>query len=130
MNTSVRSTRTWSLVGAAALACACFAGNALAAEHVVTIAVPVSSQGLDLSKPDDAKTFYIRLQNAAWLVCTRGTRVDLTPSEDPRGCYEKALGDGVRTAKAPLVTQLYLATHTLQEAAALRIELPAQVAAK
>jgi UrcA family protein len=130
MNRSIRSTRTWSLVGAAALACACFAGNAFAAEHVVSVSVQVSGQGLDLSKPEDAKTLYIRLQNAAWVVCTRGTRVDLKPSDDPKGCYENALGDAVRSVKAPMVTQVYLATHTLQEAAAHGIQRPAQVAAK
>jgi UrcA family protein len=128
MNMSIRSTRA--LVAAAALACTCFAGTASAKEHVVAVSVPVSSQGLDLSKPEDARTFYVRLTNAAWVVCTRGTRVDLEPSDDPKGCYEKALGDAVRSVKTPLVTQLYLATHTLQQAAAHGIQLPAQVAAK
>ncbi|MGP8033864.1 MAG: UrcA family protein [Steroidobacteraceae bacterium] len=130
MSTLTRSTRASSLVGAAALACTCFAGNASAAEHVVPVSVPVSSQGLDLSKSEDAKTFYVRLQNAAWVVCTRGTRVDLVPSDDLRGCYEKALGDAVRSVQTPMVTLVYLATHTLQEAAAHGIQLPAQYAAK
>jgi UrcA family protein len=130
MNTSIRITRASSLVGAAALACSCFAGNASAAGHVVPVSVPVSSQGLDLSKPDDANTFYVRLQNAAWVVCTRGTRVDLEPSDDVKGCYEKALGEAVRSVKAPLVTQLYLGTHTMKEAAARGIQLPAQFAVK
>jgi UrcA family protein len=130
MNTSIRIARASSLVGAAALACTCFAGNASAADHVVPVSVPVSSQGLDLTNLDDANTFYVRLQNAAWVVCTRGTRVDLEPSNDVKGCYEKALGSAVRTVKAPLVTQLYLGTHTLKEAAAHGIQLPAQVAVK
>jgi UrcA family protein len=130
MNTSIRIARASSLVGAAALACTCFAGNASAADHVVPVSVPVSSQGLDLTNLDDANTFYVRLQNAAWVVCTRGTRVDLEPSNDVKGCYEKALGSAVRTVKAPLVTRLYLGTHTLKEAAAHGIQLPAQVAVK
>ncbi|MGO9804555.1 MAG: UrcA family protein [Steroidobacteraceae bacterium] len=130
MSTLTRITRASSLVGATALACTCFAGNASAAEHVVPVSVPVSSQGLDLSKSEDAKTFYVRLQNAAWVVCTRGTRVDLVPSDDLRGCYEKALGDAVRSVQTPMVTLVYLATHTLQEAAAHGIQLPAQYAAK
>lgn len=130
MNTSIRITRASSLVGAAALVCSCFAGNASAAGHVVDVSVPVSSQGLDLSKPDDANTLYVRLQNAAWVVCTRGTRVDLEPSDNVKGCYEKALGQAVRSVGAPLVTQIYLGSHTMKQAAAYGIQLPAQFAVK
>jgi UrcA family protein len=130
MNRSIRTTRAASLIGAAALAYSCFAGNAAAGEHVVPVSIPVSSQGLDLSKAADAKTFYVRLKNAAWVVCTRGTRVGLTPSDDLTGCYEKALADAVRSVQAPMVTLLYLNTHTLQQAAARGIELPPQFAAK
>ena len=130
MNTSIRITRASSLVGAAALLCSAFAGNASAAGHVVPVSVPVSSQGLDLSKPDDAATFYVRLQNAAWVVCTRGTRVDLEPSDDVKGCFEKALAQAVRSVGAPMVTLAYLGTHTMKEAGAYGIRLPAQVAVK
>ena len=130
MNAIVRAARALSLVGAATLVCIGLAGNAAAGGHVVTVAVPVNSQGLDLGKPDDARTFYIRLQNAAWLVCTRGTRVNLEPVPDVKDCYEKALGNGVRAARTPLVTQLYLATHTMQQAAARGIQPAEQVAAK
>jgi len=115
---------------AAAVACALSAGNVAAKEHTVTVSVQISERGLDLSKPADAQRFYTRLQNAAWLVCTRGTRADLLPSDDPIRCVQKALGDAVRASNKPLVTQIYLATHTLQEAAAHGIELPATVAAK
>jgi hypothetical protein len=57
-------------------------------------------------------------------------RVDLVPFRDPQGCYEKALGNAVRAANLKLLTQVYLATHTLQEAAARGIDVPVQVAAK
>lgn len=130
MNGSTRTTRATSLIGAAVLACSGFAANVSAKDHVVDVSVPVESRGLDLNKPEDAKTFYVRMQNAAWVVCTRGTRVDLTPSDDLTGCYEKALGDAVRSARAPLVTLLYLGTHTLKQAAARGIEVPPQFAAK
>jgi UrcA family protein len=129
MSTAKQFNSAWPLLGAA-FACTCFVGSVTAKEHVVTISVPVNSQGLDLSRPDDARAFYIRLQNAAWLVCTRGTQVNLVPFDNPSACYEKSLGEAVRSARKPLVTQLYLATHTLQEAAARGIQLPAQVAAK
>jgi hypothetical protein len=44
-------------------------------------------------------------------------------------CYQKALGEAVHASNKPLVTQIYLATHTLQEAASHGIE-PAQLVAK
>ena len=87
-------------------------------------------QGLDPTQPADARTFYTRLENAAWVACTRENRADLLPVDDLKGCYEKALGDAVRPSNKPMVTQIYLATHTLQEAVALAIAVPAQIAAK
>lgn len=118
------------LVGAATVVCTLFAGNVAAKEKIVTVSVHVSAQGLDLTQLADAQTFYTRLENAAWLVCTRGTRVDLLPVDPLKSCYQKALGDAVHTSNKPMVTQIYLATHTLQEAAAHGIEVPAQLAAK
>jgi UrcA family protein len=125
--TGLKSVRT--VLGAVA-ACTLFVGGAAAADHIVPVATQVSTRGLDLSQPADAQTFYTRLQNAAWMVCTRGTRADLLPADDLKGCYEKALGDAVRATNRPMVTQIYLGSHTLQEAAARGIEVPAQVAAK
>jgi UrcA family protein len=114
--------------GAAAVACTLFAGTVAAKD--VTVAIHVSTQGLDLSQPTGAHEFYTRLRHAAWVVCTHGNRVDLAPAPDPEGCYEKALGDAIRSANVPLLTQLYLETHTLREAAARGIDVPAQMAAK
>jgi len=113
-----------------AVACALFAGSVAAKDKIVTVSVKVSPQGLDLSQPADAQTFYRRLENAAWMVCTRGTRVDLLPAGDEFRCYQNALGDAVHASNKPLVTQIYLTTHTLQDAAAHGIDVPAQVAAK
>jgi UrcA family protein len=123
-------TRARILLGATTFICTLFAANINAKDKIVTESVRVSPQGLDLSQPADARTFYTRLENAAWVVCTRGTRVDLLPADDKLGCYQKALGDAVHASNKALVTQIYLATHTLQEAAAHGIEVPAQVAAK
>jgi UrcA family protein len=117
-----------SILGAAAVVCALFAGNVAAKDHGVTVAIHVSTQGLDLSQPAGAHEFYTRLQHAARVACTHGNRVDLTPA--PEGCYEKALGDAIRSANVPLLTQVYLETHTLREAAARGINVPAQMAAK
>ena len=117
------------LVGAAAVVCTLFVGNVAAKEKIVTVSVQVSAAGLDLSQPADAQTFYTRLENAAWIVCTRGTRVGMVPPDDKFRCYQKALGEAVHASNKPLVTQIYLATHTLEEAASHGIE-PAQLVAK
>ena len=119
-----------SLIGAATVACTLFAGSVVAKDHNITIALQVSSQGLDLNRPGDAQTFYTRLDHAAWVVCTHGNRVDLVPSDDPKGCHEKALGEAIRSANVPLLTQVYLETHTPRQAAVYGIAAPAQVAAK
>jgi len=118
----------WPVLGAAIVACTLFAGNVAANE--VTVAIQVSTQGLNPSQPAGAQEFYSRLKHAAQIVCTHGNRVDLKPSNDPVGCYEKALGNAIRSAKWPLVTQLYLETHTPRQAAAFGIDVPVQIAAK
>ena len=118
------------LLGTTTVVCALFAGRVAAKDEIVTDSLKVSTQGLDLSQPADARTFYMRLENAAWIVCTRGTRVGLLPADNQFKCYQNALGAAVHASNKPLVTQIYLATHTLQEAAAHGINVPAQVAAQ
>jgi UrcA family protein len=118
------------LLGATTVVCALFAGSAAAGDQIVIDSVRISPQGLDLSRLADAQTFYTRLANAAWMVCTRGTRVGLLPVDNQFKCYQNALGDAVHASNKPLLTQIYLATHTLQEAAAHGIDVPAQVAVK
>lgn len=130
MDTKTAAMTARCVVGATAVACALFAGNVAAGGHEVTVAIHVSTQGLDLSQPAGAQQFYWRLKNAAYVVCTDGNRVDLAPSPDPEACSEKALADAIRSADMPLVTQMYLATHTPREASARGIRVPAELAAK
>jgi UrcA family protein len=118
------------VLGVAVVACTLFAGSVAAKDQELTVAYRVSTQGLDLSQPAGAHELYSRLKHAAEVVCTHGMRVDLAPSPNPQGCYEKALADAVRSVGLPLLTQVYLATHTLQEAAAHGIDVPVQLAAK
>jgi UrcA family protein len=118
------------LIGAAAIACSLFAGNVQAGGHDVTVAIHASTEGLDLSQPDGAKKFYIRLKNAADDACTRGDRVGLAPVYNQKACYEKALADAIRYTNMPLVTQVYLSTHTALDASARGIPMPAELAAK
>ncbi len=120
----------WPVLGAALVACALFAGSVVAEDQEFTVAYQVSTQGLDLTQPAGARELYARLKHAAEVVCTHGMRVDLKPVADPKGCYEKALGSAVRSANWKLVTQVYLQTHTPQEAAAFGIDVPVKVAAE
>jgi UrcA family protein len=129
MYTKTAFMSAWVALGAAAVAGTLFAGSVAAKDQEFAVAYKVSTQGLDLSQPAGAHELYLRLQHAAEVVCTHGMRVDLAPLADPKGCYERALADAIRSAKVPLLTQFYLATHTLQEAAARGIDVPAQVAA-
>jgi|SRR5580704_10919785 len=118
------------VLSAAAIVCALFSGDVAAKDYKVSVAIPVSTEGLDLSQPADVQTFYTRLKNAAWVACTRGDRVNLAPPDNLTACYEKALGGAIRSANVPSLTQLYLANHTLQQAVAFHIPVPAQIAAK
>src|ERR1019366_9810982 len=120
----------WPVLGAAIVACTLFAGDVAAKDQEFTVAYRVTTQGLNLSQPAGAHEFYSRLKHAAEVVCSHGMRVDLVPSPDPKGCYEKALGNAVRSANSPLLTQVYLQTHTLREATAFGIDVPVQMATK
>jgi UrcA family protein len=119
-----------SLLGATTLACTLLSGTVAASDHTLTISLQVNSEGLDLTQPSDAQKFYARLDHAAQIVCTHGERVDLAPVDDPKACHEKALAEAVRAAKVPMLTQIYFTYHTLQQGAALGIEVPVQTAAK
>ena len=123
----------WSVLSAAAAACMVFAGTAAAANNNVTVAIHVSSEGLDLSQPAGAQELYSRINYAARVACTHGNRVGLelyADYADFAQCFEKALGNAVRSANLKPLTQAYLATHTRREATALGIEVPVQVAAR
>jgi UrcA family protein len=115
---------------AALTACFALSGPVEAKDKIVTVKVSVSTAGLDLSRPAAAQELYHRLQNAAFIVCTHGNRVDLVPPINSGACYEKAMGDAVRSAKQPQLTMIYLKTHTPQDAATYGIEIPVLVAAK
>jgi UrcA family protein len=118
-----------SIFGVAAVAGILFAcGPASAKDYNVTVSIHISAEGLDLTQLADARIFYTRLHKAARVVCTDGKRVDLVPVDDIKGCYEKALGRAISSVKAPLLTQIYLATHTLQQGASSGIDVPVQVA--
>jgi UrcA family protein len=117
-------------IGAAVIAYALIAHSAQADDRSVVVAIPVSAQGLDLSHSAGAHALYERVEYAAYVACTRSNRVGLAPAADSKGCYEKALADAIRSSNAPLLIQAYLAKHSLAEASAHRIGVPAQIAAK
>jgi UrcA family protein len=130
MNTNSALTTKPLIFLAAAAACAVLSGPVQAKDHEVTVKISVSTAGLDLSQPADARELYARLRKAAYIACTHGMRVDLEPPISLNGCYEKALGDAVRSAHQPQLSIVYLATHTVRDAAIYGIEVPVRVAAE
>lgn len=130
MYTKTAALRARCTLAATALGCALLTVSAVADEGKVVVRIPVNEQGLDLSDPAGARELYQRLDYAAYVACTRANRVGLAPSPDPRGCSERALAAAVRSAHLPLLTEAYLARHTLREALANGIQLPPQMAAK
>ncbi len=74
---------------AALAACAALLAPVQAKDHEVTVNIPVSTAGLDLSQPAGAREVYRRLQRAALTACGDGRRVDLKPVASLHGCYEK-----------------------------------------
>ncbi len=115
---------------AAAVVGGIWAASVSAGEHKVTVAIHVNTQGLDLRQAADGRTLYGRLQHAAWIACTDGHRADLVPTDDPQRCYEKSLGAAVRSINTGTVTQAYLADHSLEQALARGIYVPAPTAAR
>jgi UrcA family protein len=119
-----------SFFGSTIVACALVAGAVPAEGRPATVALQVSARGLDLKTPEGARELYARLKNAAWIVCTRANRVGLEPSPDANACSESALGEAVRSVKLPLLTQVYLNTHSGRDAVAHGIEMPVRLATK
>jgi UrcA family protein len=121
-STSIR--RVHSLIAIATLvACAPFSGPARAKDHTVDVTLRISTAGLDLGQPSGAEQLYGRLQHAAIIVCTHGMRVDLEPVAHFTLCYENAIGEAVRSANIPRLTQVYLRTHSPQDAAIRGIDV-------
>jgi UrcA family protein len=117
-------------LGAAFIACTVFAGSVAAENPEFTVAYRVTTRGLDVNQPAGARALYFRLEHAAQVVCTHGSRVGLEPVANETACYERALANSIRSAKLPLLTQAYLQTHTLRDAEAHRIDVPVQLASK
>jgi len=112
----------------AVAACALFLGSTQVRAKEVTVAFSVSAAGLDVSQPAGAHELYRRLQNAARIVCTHGMRVDLEPASSLSACYEKALGEAVRSTHRPELSAVYLSAHTPLDAAKYGIKVPVRLA--
>jgi UrcA family protein len=129
-NTAILNTRFFICI-AALSACVVLSGPVKADNRdVVTVKIPVKAEGLDLKQPADAREVYRRLHFAARTACGNGNRVGLKPPSSFAACYEKALGDAVRSVNRPQLNIIYLATHTSRDAEIFGIELPARMAAK
>lgn len=130
MNRKTAALTVRCLPAAVTALCILCAGNAAADNREFAVATHVSTHGLDLSQPAGAQKFYTRLKNAADRVCTGGDLLGLAPVDNPQSCYENSLAEAIRSANAPLVTQIYLATHTAREASVHGIAVPPELAAK
>lgn len=130
INTPVLSAKKILLCVAAGTACALLSGPIQAKEQIVTIKQSVTSTGIDPSQPAGARELYGRVQTAAHIVCGPGNRVGLRAVPNLESCYEKALGDAVRSANLPQLTMVYLRTHSPEVAAVRGISVPVLVAAK
>jgi UrcA family protein len=128
MDIKTVASSTWLLLCAATLIGTFAGGVVRASEYTFTVAVNVSSRGLDLNRPEDVQAFYRRVQRAAQVVCTQPGLVRVEPSYE--SCYQKALANAIRSLKVPSLTGMYLEDHTLNQAKAAGIDLPPQVAAK
>ena len=130
MSTIVRTLNAKCIASIAAFsACAVLSASVHAKSHEVIDKLTVSTAGLDLRQPADARKLFSRIEKAADILCTRGMRVGLEPVQNYAACYEKALGDAVRSAQQPMLSMIYLETHTPDQAAAHGIEIPARIAA-
>jgi len=130
MYTQAAFMRAWLVLGAALATFTLFAGDAAAKDPEVTVAYQVTTQGLDVRQSAGAHELYSRLKHGARVVCTHGMRVGLKPVTDEDACYEKALVEAIRSVHLPLLTQVYLETHTLRQAAASGIDVPVMIATK
>ena len=75
--------------------------------HVVT-SVKVVFADLDLGTPNDSKLLFMRLQDAAELVCGDGFEtVDLAERRDIRNCQQQAIESAVARVDRPLLSTLY-----------------------
>jgi UrcA family protein len=110
--------------------CLTCTGPLAAQGREVSVSLQVSAKGLDLRRPEGAQAFYLRINRAAYTACTSGNRVGLAPPDNQQACIENSLAAAVRAVRVPMLTQAYLANHTLRQAEAAGIYVPAQVAAK
>jgi UrcA family protein len=110
-------------------ACAVLSSSIQAESHVVKVTLHVSTAGLDLDQPADAREVYRRLQKAAFTLCGDANRVDLEPLADFASCYEKALGGALGSVNRPQLTMVYLRTHSLQDAVTHGIDVPPLISA-
>jgi UrcA family protein len=129
LNTTVLNAKPFIWVAALAV-CAVLSAPAKADGPEVTVKISVSAAGLDLSRSADAREVYRRLYFAARTACGNGNRVGLQPPASFVACYEKALGDAVRSINRPQLNIVYLATHTGRNAETYGIDVPVRTVAK
>ncbi len=95
-----------------ATACALVLGVSQAASlDPPTVAVKVSSTGLDLSSAVGAHAMLRRIAGAAEQACGIEAEFDALRAGKFRVCYREALGNAVRALNQPGVTHAYVAQY-------------------
>jgi UrcA family protein len=106
-----------------------FDAPAAAAGHPIPVSIHLSTRGVDLGNPTEARRFYEKLKYAATVVCTHGDKAGLEPLPSPKDCADKSLADAIRSVNAPRLLEIFLETHTVRQASALGIIEPPKLAA-
>jgi UrcA family protein len=118
------------VVGVVAVVSLFASATAFAEKPPVNVAIHVDTKGLDLTREEGARKLYLRIKDAAWVACTHGDRVGLEPLDDPQKCADQSLAVAIRSVPLPALAQIYLETHTLQQAAVMGISVPMAAATK
>ena len=99
---SVHDASFWS-AAFASVACLLSAAQIAAADPAEVRSVTVSFRDVNLSTLEGATTLYQRLRGAARSVCGDEGR-SLREQYEWKVCYQRALGNAVRTVDSPLLT--------------------------
>lgn len=118
------------IIGVVALSGGLTTGAVASEGTPITVAIHVDAHGLNLSDEGDARKFYRRIKYAAWVACTDADRVELAPVDDVQQCADRSLANAIRSVGLPTLTRFFLETHTLQQAAAMGIDVGMVAVAK
>jgi UrcA family protein len=119
-------------VNAALLVTMCTLGSGMSQAQTPdsdTVAVKVSTAGIDLKTPAGAQAMFTRLTIAAQQACGVEAEFDALRVAKFDQCYKDALSKVIRSLNEPAITRVYVA-HYPREAAHYGIDGPDYVAGR